>query len=201
MTRFRVVETATRGTAGFLELVEATVRGDDGQTFTRTVVRHPGAVVVVPVTDDREHVLLVRQFRAAIGHELLEAPAGKRDVEGEPPELTGRRELEEEVGHRAEKMVFLAGAYTSPGFTDEYAYIYAALELEPLEQRRAATAEEAAMTVERIPLARTEELIASGELADATTIIGMLLTQRLLSGRGEVSAAAGDEIGGPARGR
>jgi ADP-ribose pyrophosphatase len=183
MTPFRVVDSTTRLRSAFLELVEATVRADDGTEFQRTIVRHPGAVTVVPVADDG-HVLLVRQFRAAAGRELLEAPAGKRDVPGEPPEVTGRRELEEEVGHRAREMVLLAEAYTSPGFSDEYAYIYAARDLTPLAETYAATAEEAAMTVERVALAEVAALISSRDLVDATTIIGLLLTQRLVADGG-----------------
>jgi ADP-ribose pyrophosphatase len=183
MTRFRVVDTTTRAQSSFLELVEATVEADDGQTFMRSIVRHPGAVTVVPVTDDGD-VLLVRQFRAAAGRELLEAPAGKRDVEGEPPETTGRRELEEEVAHRAGRMVLLAEAFTSPGFCDEYAYIYAALDLTPLDHAHAATAEEAAMTIERVPLGTVDELVADRRIVDATTIIGLLLTRSLVDTMG-----------------
>jgi ADP-ribose pyrophosphatase len=179
MTRFRVVNTTTRARSSFLELVEATVEGDDGETFARTIVRHPGAVTVVPVTDDGD-VLLVRQYRAAAGREILEAPAGKRDVEGEPPEDTGRRELEEEVAHRAGRMVLLAEAYTSPGFCDEYVHIYAALDLTPLDAGYAATAEEAAMTVERYALSDVGDLIARRELVDATTIVGLLLARDLV---------------------
>jgi 8-oxo-dGTP pyrophosphatase MutT (NUDIX family) len=178
MTTFRVVETTTRARSTFLEVVEATIESDDGQTFVRSIVRHPGAVTVVPVTDDGE-VLLVRQYRAAAGRELLEAPAGKRDVDGEPPEETGRRELEEEVGHAAGRMVLLAEAFTSPGFCDEYAYIYAALDLTPLAATHAATAEEAAMSVERVRLEDVDHLIARRELVDATTIIGLLLARAL----------------------
>ena len=179
MTGFRVVDTTTRARSSFLELVEATVESDTGETFTRSIVRHPGAVTVVPVTGDG-HVLLVRQYRAAVGAAILEAPAGKRDVDGEAPEDTGRRELEEEVGHAAGRMVLLAEAYTSPGFSDEYAYIYAALDLTPVAEAHAATAEEAAMTVERVPIERIDALIAERELVDATTIIGLLLVRRLV---------------------
>jgi 8-oxo-dGTP pyrophosphatase MutT (NUDIX family) len=180
MTGFRVVGSTTRARSAFLELVEATVESDAGETFTRSIVRHPGAVTVVPVTDD-DHVLLVRQYRAAVGDAILEAPAGKRDVAGESPEETGRRELEEEVGQSAGRMVLLAEAYTSPGFSDEYAYIYAALDLSPVAEARAARAEEAAMTVERVSLARVDDLIARRELVDATTIIGLLLARQVLA--------------------
>jgi len=182
MTAFRVVATTTRARSAFLELVEATVESDAGERFTRSIVRHPGAVTVVPVTDD-DHVLLVRQYRAAVGAPILEAPAGKRDVDGEAPDETGRRELEEEVGCSAREMVLLAEAYTSPGFSDEYAYIFAAFGLTPVDDAHAATAEEAAMTVERVPLTRIDELIARRELVDATTIIGVLLARQLVEAR------------------
>jgi ADP-ribose pyrophosphatase len=183
MTRFRVVETTTRGRCAFLELVEARVESDDGQVFTRAIVRHPGAVTVVPITTDG-HVLLVRQYRAAVGAEVLEAPAGKRDVEGETPEETGRRELEEEVGCSAGRMVLLAEAYTSPGFSDEYAHIFAALDLGPVGPTHASRAEEAAMTVERVALSEVDGLIARRELVDATTIIGVLLARSLVDAAG-----------------
>src|SRR5690349_7528300 len=78
----------------------STFVGPDGVEFDRDVVKHPGAVSVVAVTDD-DHVLLVRQFRASLEVDLLEIVAGKRDVAGEDPRLTAERELEEEVGHTA----------------------------------------------------------------------------------------------------
>src|SRR3954467_13997787 len=84
-------------------LGEVTYRGPDGGEFTRDIVHHPGAVSVVPVLDDGRAVM-VRQFRAPIDGDLLEIPAGKRDVDGEPPDVTARRELEEEVGLRADKV-------------------------------------------------------------------------------------------------
>jgi ADP-ribose pyrophosphatase len=77
----------------------------------------------------------------------------------------------------------LGECFTSPGFCDEYAYLYAAFDLTPLDAPTAVTAEEAAMTVERVPLDSVDELIATRELVDATTIVGLLLTRELL-GRG-----------------
>jgi ADP-ribose pyrophosphatase len=182
MTGFRVVDTTTRVHSAFLELLEATVEDPHGQRFTRTIVRHPGAVTVVPVVGDGPEVILVRQFRAAVGATILEAPAGKRVVDGEPPEETARRELEEEIGHRAGRLTWLGECYTSPGFCDEYAFLYAAFDLAPLEERKAATFEEAEMTVERVSLDDVDGLIERRELVDATTMVALLLTRRLLRG-------------------
>jgi ADP-ribose pyrophosphatase len=181
VTGFRVVAEATRTVAGFLTLSDLEVESPDGERFTRHVVRHPGAVAVVPVTDDREHVLLVRQFRAAVGRDLLEIPAGKRDVPGEAPATTAGRELEEEIGRRADRMVELGECYLSPGFTDEYAYIFCALGLSAPCGPVASKHEEAAMTIETVALADVDGLIASRDLVDAKSIVGLLLTRRHLA--------------------
>jgi 8-oxo-dGTP pyrophosphatase MutT (NUDIX family) len=178
LTTFRIVGSEVVARAGFLAITEDRVVGPDGDEFTRVVVRHPGAVVVVPI--DGTDVLLVRQFRVAVGGELLEVPAGKRDVDGEPPEATARRELEEEIGHRAGRLVKLAEFYNTPGFSDEYTYLYAALDLEDLGVLGAVGPEEEAMTIERISVARVDELIEQGELRDAKSIIGLLLARRLV---------------------
>jgi len=182
MSSFQVVDTTTRWRAGFLVLDEAHVVSRDGEEFTRSVVRHPGAVVVVPVEADGQHALLVRQFRVATAGDLLEVVAGKRDVDGESPETTAHRELEEEIGHRAKRLVKLCEFYNSPGFTDEYTHLYCALDLEQLEAPRGVTAEERVMTVERIALDEVEQKIAARELVDAKTIIGLLITRRFLAG-------------------
>ena len=158
------------------------VAGPDGEEFTRTVVHHPGAVAMVPVEDD--HALLVRQWRAAVGRALLELPAGKRDVAGEPPETTAARELEEEIGRRPGRLTLLAEFFNSPGFCDEHSHLFCATELERLPERRAVSAEEHAMTVEPVALATVPELIARRELVDAKSIIGLLLTREHLEGRG-----------------
>lgn len=182
MTVFRVVDTTTRWRAGFLVLDETHVAGPDGEHLVRSVVRHPGAVVVVPVEDDGRHVLLVRQFRAAVNGDLLEVVAGKRDVAYESPEGTARRELEEEVGRRAGRLVKLCEFYNSPGFSDEYTYLYCALDLQDIEATQPATAEEREMTVERVALDDLDQLIATGGLVDAKSIVGLLLARRFLAG-------------------
>jgi ADP-ribose pyrophosphatase len=175
---FRVVGSDTLCDAGFLSVSRVHVAGADGEEFDRHVVHHPGAVVVVPVIDDE--AVLVRQWRVATGRELLEVPAGKRDVDGEAPVATANRELEEEVGYHAGRLELLCEFYNSPGFCDEYTYLFLATELEA-RARAAVSAEEAAMTIERVPLAAVDALIASGDLVDAKTIIGLLLARQFLA--------------------
>ena len=164
------------------QLVSAAVgrfAAPDGSTFERDVVHHPGAVSVVPVVDDGEAVLLVRQYRAAVDRELLELPAGKRDVDGEAPEVTARRELEEEVGMRAGRIDKLAEFFNSPGFSDEHSFVYLALDLEACDLS-AQGVEEEHMTVERVALDQVPELVASGEIVDAKTVIGLCLARQAL---------------------
>jgi 8-oxo-dGTP pyrophosphatase MutT (NUDIX family) len=152
----------------------------DGTQFERDIVHHPGAVSVVPVIEQGDAVLLVRQYRAAVDAALLEIPAGKRDVEGEPPEQTARRELAEEIGMRAGRLEPLAQFFNSPGFCDELHHVFMALDLEPCPTDLQGV-EEQHMTVERVSFDAVAELIASHAIIDAKTIIGLALARdRLL---------------------
>ena len=151
----------------------------DGTRFERDMVRHPGAVSVVAVDENRV-VTMVRQYRAAIDDQLLELPAGKRDVSGEAPELTARRELVEEVGLRAGRLELLAEFYNSPGFCDERSFTYLALDLEPCETDLQGP-EEQAMTIERVSLDDVPDLIRAGRITDAKSIIGLLMAREVLS--------------------
>lgn len=177
---FEVVGSDTLVDVGFVALSETHVEGR-GVTFSRYVVHHPGAVVVVPVESDGDTVILVRQFRAATARDMLEVPAGKRDVKGEAPEETGRRELIEEIGRKPGRLVPLCEFYNSPGFCDEYTHLFAAFDLESVS-RAAATVEEEAMTIERVSLGDVDGLIAAREIVDAKSIIGLALTRRYLAG-------------------
>ena len=180
MTRFRVTGSSRVAEAGFLAIDELAVTGPDGEEARRIVVRHPGAVVVVPVVDGGATALLVRQYRAATGTDLLEVPAGKRDVDGEPPDATANRELEEEIGYHAGRLDKLCEFYNSPGFCDEYTHLFLATGLEA-RARAAVSHEEAAMTIERVPLAAVDALVAAGDLIDAKSIIGLLLARQFLA--------------------
>lgn len=156
-------------------------RAPDGVEFERDVVHHPGAVSVVPVVDGGSgpEVILVRQYRSAVDRELLEVPAGKRDVDGEPPEVTAARELEEEIGHKAGRLEKLAEFYNSPGFCDEHSTVFLGLDLVPTEPSFHGI-EEHHMTVEQVPLAEVFALVAGGRITDAKTIIGLTLAHHRL---------------------
>jgi ADP-ribose pyrophosphatase len=178
---FRVVETTTLCDAGFLRLSRTRIAAPDGEEHDRHVVHHPGAVVVVPV--DGDDALLVRQYRVATGGVILEVPAGKRDVPGEAPEVTAARELGEEIGRRAGRLELLCEFFNTPGFCDEYTYLYLATELAEVP-RQAVSAEEAHLVIERVPLAAVDDLIARREIVDAKTIIGLLLARTRLAADG-----------------
>jgi len=112
---------------------------------------------------------------------LLPVPAGKRDVDGEAPELTACRELEEELGRTPGRLRLLCEFFNTPGFSDEYTYLYLATELVPCPTGPA-SAEEQEMTVETVDLDDVERLIAAREIVDAKSIIGLLLARRYLAG-------------------
>ena len=162
-----------------IEVAVGTFADPDGHEFTRDIVHHPGAVSVVPVTDEGTAVLMVRQYRAAVDMDMLEIPAGKRDVAGEAPEMTARRELEEEVGMRAGRIEKLAEFYNSPGFCDEHSFCFMALDLEPCATSFQGV-EEHHMTVERVALDDVPGMIAAGRLVDAKSIIGLMLARDAL---------------------
>ncbi len=167
---------------GVVAFYDATFEGPDGTVFHRDVVKHPGAVSVVAV-DDEGYVVMVRQFRAAMEADLLEIVAGKRDVPGEPPEVTAARELEEEAGLVAETWVKLAEVAHSPGFADEVNHVYLATDLTATATQTQGI-EEAFMTIERVRLADAVALITDGRIIDAKSIIGLLLTRERLASLG-----------------
>jgi ADP-ribose pyrophosphatase len=162
-----------------ISVVIATFETAGGEPFERDIVHHPGAVSVVPLHDDGT-VSMVRQYRAALDDLLLEIPAGKRDVDGEPPEVTAGRELEEEIGLRAGRLELLAEFYNSPGFSDERSFVYLGRDLQPGTVARHGV-EEQALTVERIALVDVPALIEARELCDAKSIMGLLLTRERLA--------------------
>jgi len=163
-----------------IELVRARFVAPDGREFERDVVHHPGAVGVVPIVDEGTAVLLVRQYRAPIDAELLEIPAGLRDVAGEAPEVTARRELVEEIGMRAGRLEKLCAFNNSAGFCDEVVHVFAGFDLEPCATDLQGVEEEH-MTVEKVALDDVPEMVASGAITDAKTIIGLALVRERLA--------------------
>lgn len=153
---------------------EDTVMLVDGSTSTREIVDHPGGVAIVPLTD-KDEILMVRQFRAPYKETIYEVPAGKLE-RGEEPLNAGIRELEEECGVVAEKMIPLGEIYPTPGYCSEIISIFAAVGLKTTHQ---ATDEGEFLDVCKIPLKTAYEKCLSGEFKDAKTIIGILKTREL----------------------
>jgi ADP-ribose pyrophosphatase len=151
-----------------------TIQIADHPPVEREIVEHPGSVVVVPITD-RSTVLMVRQWRHATGEELLEAPAGHIDP-GESPEEAAQRELQEETGHRAGRLVRLSEFWVAPGWCTEFMHAYMALDLS--ESRLAQDIDED-VGVEEIAVARVPDLITSGAIRDAKSIGTLLMASRL----------------------
>ncbi len=176
---FRFLGETVRFRGWRIDLTEARFAAPDGTEFTRDVVRDPGAVAVVAVTDGGE-VLLVRQYRGPVDRELLEIPAGTRDVDGEEPQETARRELLEEVGVHAGEIRLLVTMLNSPGFCDEETFLFLATGLEPGTPERDGVEEEH-MEVVTVPLADVDALVAGGELVDGQTILGLLLARQALA--------------------
>jgi 8-oxo-dGTP pyrophosphatase MutT (NUDIX family) len=149
-----------------------TFESPDGEQFERDLIRHPGAVAVLPITDDGD-VVFVRQFRPAIGEDLLEIPAGLLDVVGEPLEVAAARELAEEVGLRADRLELLTTFVAAPGMADERVTLFRARGLVEVGQNVQGP-EERHMTVEKIPFALAVAMVHDGTITDAKTVIALL---------------------------
>lgn len=137
--------------------------------YEHEVVRHLGAVGVLPLTPEGD-VLLVRQFRPAIRDHLIEIPAGLLDVEGEEPRTCAERELLEETGFGAERVEALGGYLASAGFTDEYVHLFLAhTRAEPSSEP------EEGIEVLRRPVGEMIEEARSGRVRDVKTAMALLL--------------------------
>lgn len=144
----------------------------------RDIVLHPGAVAVMAV-DDRDRVLLIRQYRHPVGMWLFEPPAGLLDEPGEHPWNTAERELAEEAGFRARTWHVLLDTYLTPGGSSEAIRIYLARDLEPLIGGREHTgeAEEAHLPRVWVPLDEAVGLVMSGAIGSPTSVLGILALQ------------------------
>ena len=139
-------------------------------TYQREVVHHPGSAVIVPVFDDGT-VVLVKQYRHPTVRYLLEVPAWTLS-DGERPEVGAARELKEELGLVAERLEKLSEFFVSPGFLEEKMWVYLATGLSEGQQF---LEEDEVLEIVRITIAEALEMITSGEIQDAKTIIGLML--------------------------
>ena len=182
--RERLVSSEVLRRSRILEFRVDTIESRDGRRSTRDIAGHPGGVCVVAI-DDEDRVLLVRQWRHAIGGPLLEIPAGTLDraedgsIEGH--EGAAARELEEETGARARAWRYLGGFYTAPGFTSELMHLYLASELVAADGDRLQPDEDEHLELRRVPFAEALAMAERGDLPDAKTLIGLLRVARLRS--------------------
>lgn len=153
-------------------VVRRWTEGSDGRPHVRQIIRHPGAVVVLPRLDDGR-VVLIRNYRAAVGRYLLEFPAGTLEP-GEDPVAAAHRELAEETGYRARSMHWLTSFFASPGILDERMHLYLATGLEP-----GPTALQPDERIEPVVLPWDEALALARDrqIDDAKTLIGLFFAE------------------------
>ncbi|TFJ93751.1 NUDIX hydrolase [Lentibacillus salicampi] len=148
----------------------------DGNTSKRELIKHPGAVGVIPITPEQK-IIFVEQYRKPLEKPLVEIPAGKLE-DGEKPEVTARRELEEETGYTAGPLEFVTSFYTSPGFADELMYLYIADGLEPVKDPAIGDDDEFIELLE-LTLEEAKQYVQNNRIHDAKTNYAILYLETL----------------------
>ena len=183
----RLLGVRTVGRGRILDYQRLHLLTGEGTAVVRDVIRHRGGVGVLPVWG--EEVTLISQYRAAVGEDVLEIPAGKFEEDELSPVETARRELWEETGIRAGRLVDLGEILPSPGYTDERIRLFAAEGLTQGE-RRPDGAEERDAEVVRVKTGDALEMIESGKIRDAKTVVALL---RWVARRGSASDRLADQ--------
>jgi ADP-ribose pyrophosphatase len=160
----------------FLKVYVNMVQLPDGRPAKREVIKHPGAVGVVPF-DAEGNLLLVRQYRAGIDQAIIEIPAGLLEA-GEDPAACAERELREETGFRPATLVSLGGYHIAPGYTNEYIHLYLARDLEPAPL---AQDSEEFLELIHMPFDEALAMVERGEISDSKTIIALLKVARQMN--------------------
>lgn len=151
------------------------IHTESGYHGIREIVEHPGAVAIVPI-DDRQRIILVRQYRAAVGQITIEVPAGTLG-KGEDPLVCAHRELKEETGYQAAKIDRIGGVYTAPGISTEFITLYMATGLTAGES---GTEEDESIDLLRVSLPQALEMIHAGSINDAKSVSALLLVKELI---------------------
>jgi 8-oxo-dGTP pyrophosphatase MutT (NUDIX family) len=195
---FRTLESSRPFRGRVLTVRTDRIVDEDGRSGEREVVEHNGAVAALVVDDDGQ-VLLVDQWRHAVGARVLEVAAGKYDVGGEAVEDALRRELAEELGMEGGTLTFLASFYTTPGWSDEVVDLYLAEGVTPIEgDAPAADWEEQGIEVVRLPYAEALRR-AAGPPGDAKTLVALGLYGLKLAGTWSPDQAGRPPPDAPAR--
>ncbi len=150
---------------------------DNGRRALREVVEHPGGVCIIPFTGDS--VILVRQFRIAVGDYVIEAPAGKMEG-GENPVHRAACELEEETGYRAGALIPVGGVYSSVGYCSEKIHLFLAHDLEKTQQQ---LDDDERIDLVEMSLSEVREKLRAGIFDDAKTVVGLYALLEYLDAR------------------
>lgn len=167
------------------------VRLPDGNTTQREYIVHPGAVMIIPITESGE-VVLERQFRYPLGREMIELPAGKIDP-GESALATGQRELLEETGYTADEWRYLATIHLAIGYSNEHIDFYLA---RGLRQQGARPDHGEFLDVFTLPIAEALEWLRDGRITDSKTVAGLMWLDKIQSGGWTAGRKVEVEIGG-----
>ncbi len=151
------------------------VRFPDQHTMHMDIIEHIGAVTILPVNNEGK-ILFVRQYRHATGQELLELPAGTLN-KGEQPKQCAAREIREETGFAAGKMVKLGEFFLAPGYSTEYMVVYLATDLypDPLPKDK-----DEFINLEQVPVGQAYDMALNGNLQDGKSLAALLLAQPYL---------------------
>ncbi len=149
----------------------------DGKYANREIVKHPGAVAIIPITSEGK-IVLVKQFRKALDRTLIEIPAGRIEI-GEAPLLTATRELEEETGYGANEITYIQSFATSPGFANEIIHLYVAKELYTIDNPADGDEDEFIEVIE-VTINEAEQLVLSEEIYDAKTAFAIIYAKFLI---------------------
>ena len=170
MGQEKVVSTKKIFEGKALTLRVDTIDKPSGERVTREIIEHNDCIAAV-VLDDKDNVVLVRQYRRAAGKSLLEIPAGSVE-KGEKLEECVRRELQEEIGYLPGKIKKLGGFYAAPGYCTEYMNIFLCSDL---KESRLVAEDTDEIEVVRVPLTRIPAMIEKGEICDAKSVGGLLM--------------------------
>jgi ADP-ribose pyrophosphatase len=156
-------------------VVEESYQTPDGRPHVRQTVRHPGAVVILPILDDGR-ICLIENYRHSVRQTLLELPAGTCEPDEDVAE-TARRELIEETGYRPGRIERVTQFFMSPGILDERMHLFLATELTPGQQDLQGGEQ---ITVRVTTWDETLRMVRAGEIRDAKTLVGLLYYQAFL---------------------
>ncbi len=159
------------------DVYEGEVRLPDGRIFKQSWIDHRPCIAVVPVNAEG-NLILIHQFRQAAGGMIVEIPAGNMDRDGESVEACVQRELAEEVGFQAGRLIRLFEGYLVPGYCNEYMYFYLAIDLRPASLP---ADEDEYIRVMTVSFAEARRMIREKEIIDAKTALGIQMAREYLT--------------------